>query len=128
MKISFLFCFSLSFALSLAVTGCPKGSDKGTEQGPIRQTAMPRTEAPPVFSGNRAFTYLTDQTALGPRNPNSRGHDACLRYLTETLRGRLAALRKETGDTYEYVPSRTPRMSFVMDPPTAPRPWKPADR
>jgi hypothetical protein len=87
MKISFLFCFSLFFVLSLAVTGCPKGNDKGIEQGPSRQTAMPRTEAPPVFSGNRAFTYLTDQTALGPRNPNSRGHDACLRYLTETLRG-----------------------------------------
>ncbi len=48
--------------------------------------------------------------------------------LTATLRNRLAALRKETGDTYEYTPSRTPRMSFVMDPPTAPRPWKPATR
>jgi arylsulfatase A-like enzyme len=48
--------------------------------------------------------------------------------LTETLRTRLAALRQETGDAYEYTPSRTPRMSFVMDPPTKPRPWKPATR
>ena len=48
--------------------------------------------------------------------------------LTATLKGRLATLRKETGDAYEYTPSRTPRMSFVMDPPTAPKPWKPATR
>ena len=48
--------------------------------------------------------------------------------LAETLRARLAVLRQETGDTYEYIPSRTPRMSFVMDPPTKPRPWKPATR
>ncbi len=48
--------------------------------------------------------------------------------LTATLTGRLAMLRKETGDAYEYTPSRTPRMSFIMDPPTAPKPWKPATR
>jgi arylsulfatase A-like enzyme len=48
--------------------------------------------------------------------------------LTETLRARLAALRAETADTYAYTPSRSPRMSFVIDPPAKPRPWKPADR
>jgi arylsulfatase A-like enzyme len=48
--------------------------------------------------------------------------------LTETLRARLAALREETSDSYAYTPSRTPRMSFAIDPPTKPRPWKPADR
>ena len=44
--------------------------------------------------------------------------------LTETLRARLTALRSETGDTYQYQPSRSPRMSVVFDPPHKPRPWR----
>jgi hypothetical protein len=40
-----------------------------------------------AFSGEHAFTFLTAQTAFGPRNPNSAGHRACLAYLASTLRG-----------------------------------------
>ncbi len=46
--------------------------------------------------------------------------------LTATLKVRLEALRRETGDAYVYKPSRNPRMSIVFDPPgTTPPPWKP---
>jgi Zn-dependent M28 family amino/carboxypeptidase len=41
----------------------------------------------PVFSGERAFRHLVRQTEFGPRNPNSKGHKACLDYLAQTLRG-----------------------------------------
>jgi glutaminyl-peptide cyclotransferase len=40
----------------------------------------------PAFNGRRAFDFLTDQTAFGPRNPNSKGHAECLSYLTTRLR------------------------------------------
>jgi glutaminyl-peptide cyclotransferase len=40
----------------------------------------------PTFRGKDAFAYLTRQTDLGPRNPNSTGHDACLGFLSDTLR------------------------------------------
>jgi glutaminyl-peptide cyclotransferase len=39
----------------------------------------------PTFKGKDAFTYLVQQTDFGPRNPNSRGHEACLGFLGETL-------------------------------------------
>ncbi len=40
--------------------------------------------ATPSFDGNRAFTYLTIQTDMGPRNPGSGGHAACIQWLMET--------------------------------------------
>ena len=39
----------------------------------------------PTFSGTEAFAYLTKQTDFGPRNPNSRGHTECLKFLADTL-------------------------------------------
>ena len=39
----------------------------------------------PTFSGTEAFAYLTKQTDYGPRNPNSRGHTECLKFLADTL-------------------------------------------
>ena len=40
----------------------------------------------PTFKGKAAFAYLVKQTDFGPRNPNSEGHEACLKFLEETLR------------------------------------------
>ncbi|HEX3887000.1 MAG TPA: sulfatase [Phenylobacterium sp.] len=46
--------------------------------------------------------------------------------LTARLKDRLAALRKETGDTYVYKPSRSPRPWVIFDPPNAvQQPWRP---
>jgi arylsulfatase A-like enzyme len=46
--------------------------------------------------------------------------------LTARLKARLEELRRETGDTYVYKPSRNPRQSVVFDPPTTvPPPWRP---
>ena len=39
----------------------------------------------PSFDGEHAFTYLTAQTGLGPRNPGSEGHEKCLAYLAAEL-------------------------------------------
>lgn len=45
--------------------------------------------------------------------------------LTAQLKERLAALRQELGDTYEYTPSRTPVFSVQMLPARKPRLWRP---
>ncbi|MCD6234522.1 MAG: M28 family peptidase [Candidatus Marinimicrobia bacterium] len=37
----------------------------------------------PSFNGNKAFSYLTTQTDMGPRNPGSPGHAACIQWLVE---------------------------------------------
>ena len=35
----------------------------------------------PVFDGQRAFSHLLDQCALGPRHPGSEGHSAAKKYI-----------------------------------------------
>ncbi len=52
--------------------------------------------APPRFDGRTAFSYLLKQTAFGPRNPNSAGHESCLSYLVQTLQA--------LADTVEVLP------------------------
>jgi hypothetical protein len=41
---------------------------------------------PPVFSGERALATLHQVVSFGPRNPNSKGHQACSAFLAEQLR------------------------------------------
>ena len=43
----------------------------------------------PQFDGRQAYKYLLTQTAMGARNPGSKGHAACRAYLTKEL-SRLA--------------------------------------
>lgn len=37
------------------------------------------------FNGEKAFQFLVKQTDFGPRNPGSKGHQACLEYLKSQL-------------------------------------------
>jgi hypothetical protein len=43
------------------------------------------TQAVPSFDGKNAFGYLLAQTAFGPRNAGSAGHQACLEYLRNQM-------------------------------------------
>lgn len=46
-----------------------------------------RGDQPPAvpFDAQRAYSYLTAQTAFGPRNPGSSGHSQCRQYLIQQL-------------------------------------------
>jgi len=57
------------------------------ESSPAVQTSvnMPVGSSIPKFSGAEAFSFLSAQTAFGPRNPGSMGHGACLQYLSSAL-------------------------------------------
>ncbi|PWB68326.1 hypothetical protein C3F09_11860 [candidate division GN15 bacterium] len=43
--------------------------------------------APPAFDGARAYDYLKQQTAFGPRMPGSEASAECLQYLLKHFRG-----------------------------------------
>jgi arylsulfatase A-like enzyme len=45
--------------------------------------------------------------------------------LTAQLKSRLEKLRRETGDTYEYKPTRTSALVAQYGPPERPEPWRP---
>lgn len=43
--------------------------------------------AAPGFSSERAWEYLIAQCEMGPRNPGSEGHAACLEWMAQALEG-----------------------------------------
>lgn len=65
------------------------GTEKEKTPVPEDSTAHPAVAQPvaiPAFSGANAFSYLTTQVSFGPRNPNSKGHAACLDFLEAELK------------------------------------------
>jgi len=72
-------CFVTFFALSFF--SC---SQQQQQSNPQPSPAIEQATVP-TFDAQQAFTYLTTQTDLGPRNPGSKGHDACLKYLQGEL-------------------------------------------
>jgi len=85
----------LFVALALAAfSGCSReGGQTSARETGARSTPAPKGETTfmpsprkPSFSGARAYSLLTAQTAFGPRSPNSAGHDACLAYIAGALR------------------------------------------
>ncbi len=72
----------LILSLLLLLAGCTQQQERPAAQQQ-QQTMAKRT---PQFDGERAFRYLKAQTDLGPRNPNSAGHRACMAYLENELK------------------------------------------
>ncbi len=79
-------------AVWLGCTGDRSRRDAGPETRP--PTPGPAMTIP-TFDPARAFSYLTQQTSFGPRNPNSKGHEACLQYLLEMLRSLAGRVEKQ---------------------------------
>lgn len=72
-----------SFVLAMILAGCT--AQKKSEPETSRPTPQ-KAVSVPQFNGARAFEFLKEQVAFGPRNPNSKGHKSCLDYLERTLR------------------------------------------
>ena len=89
----------------------------------------------PAFNAKRAFSYLTEQTSFGPRNPGSTGHERCLQYLQKSLQGLASTteLQAFTVDGYDgeklnltnvfssFNPSATNRILLIAHWDTRPR-------
>jgi hypothetical protein len=81
-----MFRYLLFSVLSLCFFKCSSDSPK-KETTPERPSG--RAPSIPSFDGKKAFSYLLAQTAFGPRNAGSPGHQACLEYL-KTQMGQFA--------------------------------------
>jgi arylsulfatase A-like enzyme len=77
----------------------------------------------PQFSQPEEFE-LYDLATDPEENHNLYGKTG-FEELTAQLKSRLQELRRETGDTYEYQPSRTSVLVAQYGPPERPDPWRP---
>lgn len=69
--------------------------DRQQQQTPQQQPDAKKQQGAvsvPNFDGEQAFRFLTTQTDFGPRNPDSKGHAACLKYLQNQLNGYAEAV------------------------------------
>jgi hypothetical protein len=85
MILSFMRMYSVLLAL-ISLLGCAGDASKDKQPQTSSPSQKPMVSIP-KFRGAHAFDYLIKQTEFGPRNPNSKGHQACLDYLFQTLRG-----------------------------------------
>lgn len=77
-KIVFFFLIIFLFSFSACKKEKKQEMDLNSKLGFI-------PEEPPAFNDDRAWNYLLDQVNFGPRNPNSKGHEACLQYFYKFL-------------------------------------------
>lgn len=85
----------LLFSLFVFLLGCEGETRAPKQDSPPAEKQMQSQSSShiqkpmgsiPKFDGTNAYNYLLKQTGFGPRNPNSKGHKACLDYLVQTLR------------------------------------------
>lgn len=57
----------------------------------------------PLFNADNAFSYLKSQCDFGPRNPNSEGHQKCLKYLFDKLTETTDICRMQSFVYYDSV-------------------------
>jgi glutaminyl-peptide cyclotransferase len=89
--------------LPLLISCSRPGADERTQSLSTMTSTQQQPLVIPAFSGERAFAYLLNQTAFGPRNPNSPGHEACKNYFITTLRTTAEDVRLQefTVDGYD---------------------------
>ena len=86
----------LPLLLGGIASGCPGSPREGAGEKPAVAGQGGRNAVTiPQFSGDRAYAFLERQTSLGPRNPNSAGHEQCMIYLQTTLQGLADEVRPQ---------------------------------
>lgn len=81
-----------AFLLMMACSSCSKHDTQ--PQNPPKQSAAPAAQLP-RFDGAAAYRSLTAQTDFGPRNPLSKGHEACLAWLVSELQQSAESVTKQ---------------------------------
>jgi glutaminyl-peptide cyclotransferase len=69
-----------SLLAAALLTATPSASGSAAAVPP--KTALAAKGADPAFDSTRAYRYLKEQCALGPRNPESAGHKRAIAYFT----------------------------------------------
>ncbi len=76
-----LSCFCLSVFICLSCATPAKKNTTESIDGPVEAQSIKF----PVFSGDSAWHFAEAQTVYGPRIPNSSAHEACKKYLVNSL-------------------------------------------
>ncbi|MCD8293331.1 MAG: M28 family peptidase [Prevotellaceae bacterium] len=86
--------------LFVAVVACSNNSHKedGAGGGAVAET---RVEAP-AFNADSAYLYVSEQTAFGPRVPNTEAHGACGDYIAGRLQAFGAVVYNQYADLVAY--------------------------
>jgi len=115
--------------LTVLLCGCAH-SDAGAQENDTPSATAPS------FDGEAALALIAKQLEFGPRNPGSKGHAACLRWLQEQLKAeadQLATEPFELADPYgdaslkltnlraSFYPERTRRIALAAHWDTRPR-------
>lgn len=66
------------------------------------------------FDGDKAYNYLLMQTDLGPRNPGSKGHTACLELLKNELEKSGAKVHLQPFMHYDSHEGKTLNMTNII--------------
>ena len=87
---------------SAALAACT-GSVKSSQTDGQTQTVPPEV----TFSADSAYSFVSSQTAFGPRTPGSKAHADCVDYLTAKMRqfGAEVTLQEVTGTAYDGAPT-----------------------
>lgn len=72
------------------------------------------SDAIPAFDSTRAFRYLKEQCALGPRNPGSEGHRRAIAYFQEHFRSLGIPAALQTFTHRDHADGRLLQMSNVL--------------
>lgn len=100
--------------LALAIAGAAVGALLAIAR-PTPQPvpgAAPQAARAVVFDSTRAFADLTRQVELGPRVPNTKGHQECRKHLVDTLKALAPAV--ESQDFTQRVRGQSLAMSNVI--------------
>ncbi|HEX5324329.1 MAG TPA: M28 family peptidase, partial [Capsulimonadaceae bacterium] len=92
---AFLVRTLVSLFTLLVFTGCHSPA----RQGRLSPASVAHADGGvPAFDGAQAFTFLTDQCAMGPRVPNKKAHDVCQEYIIKQLRPYVDAVGTQNFD------------------------------
>ena len=75
--------------------------------------AQSAAESVAPFSADSAYEYIAAQVAFGPRVPGTGAHEACARFLRETLRDMGAQVRIEQGQLPNYKGEAQPVYNII---------------
>ena len=97
---------------ALVLLSCTKQQQQQSDPQPSPSTDQADITVP-AFDGQSAFNFLTAQTDLGPRNPGSKGHAACLAYLRDELGKYAAAVTVQNFSGSDYKGKQYPLTNVV---------------
>jgi len=84
---------------ALLLAGCKNPSTTPTEQAPVKKEVV--VNAPP-FSSDSAYSYTQTQVDFGPRDMNSKAHDACGKWLIAKAKTLADTVYVQTFDVTAY--------------------------